>query len=76
MQTQSYEGYFDNGQFYIAGQKIRIPERKRIFLTILDESVTDNEHIKAWQDFFKEIKEIDDEPLSEFERVKFREVEI
>ena len=35
---QAYEGYFENGQFYTSGKKIRIPERKRIFLTILEES--------------------------------------
>jgi len=73
---QAYEGYFENGQFYPMMQAVRTFGRRRAFLTILDEPVTNNEHLKAWQEFFKEIEEIDDEPLLEIERVKFREVEI
>jgi len=76
MYAQAYEGYFENGQFHTAGQAIRIPERKRVFLTVLDEPVTDNNHIEAWQEFLRDIKNIDNEPLAEFERVKFREEEI
>ena len=40
------------------------------------EPVLDNENAEAWQEFLNEIKEIDNEPLTEFERVSFREVEI
>jgi len=43
---------------------------------ILDEPITENENAEAWQEFFTEIKKIDNEPLAEFERIKFREVEI
>jgi hypothetical protein len=76
MQAQAYEGYFENGQFYAAGQTIRIPERQRVYITILDEPVTGNENAEAWREFLAEIKNIDDEPLTEFERIKFREAEI
>ena len=76
MHAQAYEGYFENGKFYTTGRTIQIPERRRVFITVLDEPVTDNEHIDAWQEFLQEIKKIDNEPLSEFERVRFREVEI
>ena len=34
---QAYEGYFENGRFYAAGRTIRIPERRRVFLTVLEE---------------------------------------
>ena len=76
MQAQAYDGYFENGQFYTAGQTIRIPERRRVYIAILDEVVSENKNAEAWREFLAEIKTIDDEPLSEFERVVFREVEI
>ena len=36
---QAYEGYFENGRFYISGETthINIKGRKRAFITILDE---------------------------------------
>ncbi|MDR1061511.1 MAG: hypothetical protein LBL83_09980 [Clostridiales bacterium] len=76
MQAQAYEGYFENGNFYTAGKTIRIPERQRIYITVLDEPVSDNENAEAWHEFLTEIKQIDNEPLAEFERVSFREVVI
>jgi len=76
MQAQAYEGYFENGCFYAAGRPISIPERRRVYITILDEPVSDKENAEAWQDFLEEIRKIDDEPLAEFERVRFREIEI
>jgi len=72
---QAYEGYFENGRFYTAGQTINIPERRRVYV-ILDEPLTDSTNAEAWGEFLKEIKNIDNEPLTETERVKFREVEI
>ena len=38
MQIVAYDGYFDNGNFYASGKIIRIPERQRVVITILDES--------------------------------------
>ncbi|MCL2054553.1 MAG: hypothetical protein FWG90_09025 [Oscillospiraceae bacterium] len=81
MQAQAYEGYFKNGSFFTAGQTMRIPENRRIYITILDEPARDeaivaNEHAEAWQDFLDGIKSVDNEPLPEFERVTFREVDI
>jgi hypothetical protein len=75
MQAQAYEGYFENGQFYAAGQTVRIPEHRRVYITILDEPAADNENAEAWSEFLEEIKKIDDEPLAEFERIKMREAE-
>ena len=37
MQVIAYEGYFDNGNFYTSGKVLRIPERRRVVITILDE---------------------------------------
>jgi len=39
MQAQAYEGYFENGQFYAAGNVVRIPERRKVFVTVLDELI-------------------------------------
>ena len=38
MQVVAYDGYFDNGNFYASGKIIRLPERQRVVITILDES--------------------------------------
>ena len=76
MQAQAYEGYFENGSFHTAGRTIRIPERQRVYITVLDEPISDNENAEAWQEFLTAIEKIEDEPLTEFERVRFREVEI
>ena len=38
MQALAYEGYFNNGVFYTAGKAMRIPEKRRVFITILDEA--------------------------------------
>ncbi|MCL2056452.1 MAG: DUF2281 domain-containing protein [Oscillospiraceae bacterium] len=41
---QAYEGYFENGEFFIAGEiaPVNIKGRKRAFITILDETVEKN----------------------------------
>ena len=76
---QAYEGYFENGQF-VPLRPVRIPERQRVILTVLDEVVQPeeeiNEHAQAWSDFLDAISKITDEPVGEFERVKFREIDI
>ena len=36
MQTQAYDGYFENGQFFPKRMPIRLPGRFRAVLTILD----------------------------------------
>jgi hypothetical protein len=35
--VQVYEGYVENGNFYPINKLIRLPERKRAIITILDE---------------------------------------
>jgi len=41
---QAYEGYFENGRFYISGETthININGRRRAFITILDEPLRTN----------------------------------
>ena len=75
MSVRAYEGYFIDGNFYSAGQVVTIPERQLVYITIIEEQTTENESL-AWKEFLSEIKKIDDEPLKEFERIKFREIEI
>ena len=79
MQAQVYEGYFHKGEFYTAGKTITFPERKRIFVTVLDEQqaqyATMNEHLAAMDEFINAIK-TSDEDIPEFERIALREVDI
>ena len=49
MQALAYEGYFKNGRFYTSGKTIKIPEKQRIVITILndgqdDDSINQNEN--------------------------------
>ena len=76
MQAQAYEGYFENGLFFTSGKSMTLPERRRVYITVLDETVTRNDNAEAWRIFLDEINQIDDEPLQEFERVSFREAAI
>ena len=39
MQAQAYEGYFESGNFYTSGKPLRIPERRKVYITILNEPV-------------------------------------
>ena len=41
MQAQAYEGYFESGKFYTAGKALCIPERRKVYITILNEPVQD-----------------------------------
>ena len=42
MQVTAYEGYFDNGRFYTSGKEVRIPEQRRVIITILNDMQTVN----------------------------------
>ena len=37
MQIKAYDGYFDDGKFYSSGKVLRLPEGRRIVITVLDE---------------------------------------
>ena len=61
MHAQAYEGHFESGQFYIAGQPFRIPERKRVLIAILGDIQNDVEKQLAWKDFKNMVKDTEHE---------------
>jgi hypothetical protein len=74
---QAYEGYLDKGQFIPIGKPVIFPNKRRVILTVFDEPVEEkNVHAEAWHEFLSAIKNIKDEPVPEFERIKLREIEI
>ena len=75
---QACEGYVENGKFYPVGRTLFSTGRRRAFITILDEPARDDETVRrlaALDTFFAAIEACDEE-VPEFERVKFREIEI
>ena len=85
MRAVAYEGYFNNGQFYASGKAVKIPEKRRVFITIFDEteSVTahetreQKESAQEWLDDFFRILSTATEDLDEkdFPRISFRKPE-
>ena len=54
---QSFQGYFEAGQF-IPLDAVKIPERRRVILTVLDEPVPTGANVQtaAWKVFFDAVK--------------------
>ena len=83
MQAVAYEGYFNNGQFYASGKTVKIPEKRRIVITILDETeakieaTEQKESAQEWLDDLLLILQDDDKELdeSDFPRISFRKPE-
>ena len=78
MQLQAYKGYFEQGNFYVAGEAIRIPERQQITI-IFEEKAQDDtldEHLAAMEKFINAMEASDEEIPPSFERIRLREVEI
>ena len=72
MQAQAYEGYFENGSFFSGGQTIRIPEKKRVYITILNEPVQESdEKADTLKEIFASINACDEEIPDTFPRVNF-----
>ena len=49
---QAYEGYFEDGQFYPIGQPVSIRGRRRVVMTVLEDSAavqTETPQAKAWR---------------------------
>ena len=61
MQAQAYEGYFESGKFYTSGKPLRIPERKRVFITILGDVQSNLEKQTAWDEFKFMVKDTEHE---------------
>ena len=75
---QAYEGYIEEGRVYTVMPLDGVKNRRRVIITVLDESAQDDEtlqRIAALDKFFTEI-EASDEVVPVFERVKLREVEV
>ena len=75
---QTFEGYVENGHFYPAGGELLVNGRRRAFITILNEPTRDNEterRLAALDKFFSVIDESNEE-VPEFERIKFRDIDI
>ena len=67
---QAYEGHFENGQFYAAGRIMRIPERRRAIVNILEDEVIKTKNKSQLQEealdrLLAALDTIDDEPLDE-----------
>ena len=76
MQAQAYEGYFESGKFYTAGQPLRIPERRKVYITILNETLQNIPPASApsWLDELHQLlEESGDEKLNieDFPRMDF-----
>ena len=73
---QAYEGYVEDGRFYPIGQPIQTTERRRAFLTVLDEPAksTEIEEKRAfWAAFDKlAIESADEDELLDDEAFKRR----
>ena len=38
MQATAYDGYFRSGRFYASGKAVQLPEKRRVIITILEDS--------------------------------------
>lgn len=72
---QAYEGYFENGHFFPIGQTVSIQGRRRVVMTVLDDSApeqTETTQAKAWREFFETVNASGEEIPETFERVDFK----
>lgn len=72
-QTQTYDGYFENGQFYPIG-KFDIQGRRRVTLTVFNEPMPERKETsqaKAWREFFEAVNTSEEEIPETFERINF-----
>ena len=61
---KSYEGYFENGHFYVSGRVMQLPEQRRVFITILDEpaiQLANADDKTFWDEFDRMADESSDE---------------
>ena len=65
MQAHAYEGFFENGQFYISEQTTHIKGRRKAFITILDEPAENDDIKKMIAEFDRMVDESSDEVLLE-----------
>jgi hypothetical protein len=79
MQTQAYEGYFENGIFFSSGQTICIPEKTRVVVTLFDEPAKAvdevDKRLKGFDAIMEAVHAATDEEMPPIESIRFREVE-
>jgi hypothetical protein len=52
MQTLAYEGYFVDDHFYVSGKVTKMPEHRRVVITILEDiQSADTRKMAAWNEF-------------------------
>jgi len=69
-----YDGFYEDGRFYPAGQAVDIRGRRRVTLTVFDETETEQketEQAVAWREFFEAVNSSSEEVPDSFERVNF-----
>ena len=81
MQATAYEGYFNNGLFYVSGKAVQIPEKQRVVVTIFSnepdtpiKSLTSKKRIAA-QDFLHAMQELRNVGLSEEDNAAIDELQ-
>jgi hypothetical protein len=59
MHAQVFEGYFAEGKFYAGGKPLSIPERRKVYVTILDEpmQITPPVSSTGWLNEFNNVLE-------------------
>ena len=77
---QAYEGYFENGQFYPAGQTMRVTGRRRAVISIFDDEDTatrSQKQLEAFRRFVAANKAVTDEPIDgEFDEILAKGVSV
>jgi len=76
MQAQAYEGYFENGKFYAGGKPVILPERRKVYITVLEEpaQVVLSTSSPSWlEEVYRLLEDSDDEVLrpEDFPRMEF-----
>ena len=72
---RTYEGYVERGQIFPIGFPSETVGRKKVLITVLEESTVDTaRRLDALDEFFAAIENCDEE-VPEFERVKLRGID-
>ena len=81
MLARAYEGHFENGNFYANGQIVRLPERKKFLIKMIDEPISDDLDYEDDDDYDyslyftdEELQELKDEAAQKGEVLFFGKV--
>jgi hypothetical protein len=77
---QTYEDFLEKDRFYPIGPPINVQGRRRVFVTVLEESTPEQKETPqaaAWREFFEAVNASGEEIPETFERINFvREVDL